>query len=422
MQLSPTRYQSSTVAPNTPRVLQQRSGGASLWNSTKLTVASYCLLVHPVANSLALGHPASPQAIAGFLPSVLLNAFLGNVGRSIANSMETYNFENLPAKRLLDTLKNRELTGVFTDLSPHENLGNRSTWGFLCAVWNEQCKYALFGTPLTKTKALTTQIKEPLLKRFTNTLVRFPPSRWLLNTIMFLLPGNSKVGMQAHSHVATALGHIPFVGKFLKEKTMVLAKMKGLYFKTAHNAQELTYLKTGKQIASIGANGETVWQPVYTPVANTLISTNEKASALRYGITQLLKLSPDTGVGVWIQRWNHGNAPLTNTLWDTAQTGNIWRGFGAAATHYTNWLADMASGKLLTWGGNTLLHNTLATQVSPAILQNIQHGWQVAGSPILQASVPNLLQKPLWGGGYRGSGVGYRPLNPPTPLSTSPTS
>lgn len=403
--------QATTAPPNlTPNAIAPRSGGASLWNSSKLLFSTYCLMGHPVLNSMALGHPASPQALAGILPSIAFNSFLGNIGRNVADSMIPANFDSPLSQRLLNILQKRELTGVFNDLTPHENLGNRSTFGFLCAVWNEQWKAGLFGKATSKRKSFSWMQKEPLLKRFTNWLVTFAPTRWLLNGIMFMLPGNRGVGMKAESHVANWAGKLPFVGGFLKEKLLVLARAKGLYFKTPHDAQALTYVKTGKQVKTILADGTEKWEDAYKAILQTNVSANEKASALRYGVYNLLKVSPNKGVGVWVQRWNHANAPLTNTLWDSAQTGNMWQGMGAGLTHYTNWLAYLAGGKILAYGGEQVFGQVLPTNMAPQMAKAITGVWQQAGIPIVQASLPNLLQKPLFWGDYRGASVGYNVL------------
>jgi hypothetical protein len=365
---------------------------------------------HPLLNSMALGHPASPQALAGVVPSIAVNAVLGSIGRNVANTMGAYNFESKSSQRLLNILQKRELTGVFNDLTPHENLGNRSTFGYLCAVWNEQWKIGLLGEGTTPKKAISWMQKEPLPKRFIRGMVKFPLTRWILNAVMFLLPGNRKIGMQAESKLANWVGKVPFVGGFIKEKMVVLARMKGLYFKTPHDAQQLTYIKTGKQVQSILANGTAKWENTYTAISQTHLSTNEKANAIGYGLYQLLKLSPDKGTGVWVQRWNHANAPLANTLWDAAQSGNIWRGLGACFTHYSNWLAFLAGGKLLSYTGGEVLGQVLPPNMNPKIAGFIQQSWAKVGLPIVQASLPNLFQKPLLWANYRGSSVGYNAL------------
>ena len=365
---------------------------------------------HPLLNSMALGHPASPQALAGVVPSIAVNAVLGSIGRNVAGTMGAYNFEGKSSQRLLNILQKRELTGVFNDLTPHENLGNRSTFGYLCAVWNEQWKIGLLGEGTTPKKAISWMQKEPLPKRFIRGLVKFPLTRWILNAVMFLLPGNRKIGMQAESKLANWVGKLPFVGGFIKEKMLVLARMKGLYFKTPHDAQQLTYIKTGKQVQSILADGSARWENTYTAISQTHLSTNQKANAIGYGLYQLLKLSPDKGTGVWVQRWNHANAPLANTLWDAAQSGNIWRGLGAGLTHYSNWLAFLAGGKLLSYTGGEVLGQVLPPNMNPKIAGLIQQSWGKAGLPMLQASLPNLFQKPLLWANYRGSSVGYNVL------------
>jgi hypothetical protein len=405
-----TRLSSSA----TPLPFIAHRSGASLWNNSKLLFSTYCLMGHPVLNSMALGHPASPHALAGVLPSIAVSSLLGGIGRNVADSMGAYHFEDKFSQRLLNILQKRELTGVFNNLTPHENLGNRSTFSYLCAVWNEQWKLGLFGEGLSKKKAISWVQKEPLMKRFINTLVNFPVTRWVLNVLMFMLPGNGKVGLKAESMLANALGKIPFVGTFLKEKTLVLARMKGLYFKTPHDSQALIYVKTGKQVQSVLADGTVKWENTYTALSQTHVSANEKASAVRYGIYQLLKASPDKGVGVWVQRWNHANAPLANTLWDSAQSGNMWRGMGAGLTHYSNWFAFLAGGKLLSYAGVQGLGQVVPANLSPQAVKLIHKTWENAGVPVIQASLPNLFQKPLFWANYRGASVGYNVLNTPS--------
>jgi hypothetical protein len=399
----------ASVGHSATPTMNYRSG-ASLWSNSKLLFSTYCLMGHPILNSMALGHAASPQALVGLVPSIAVNAFLGGIGRNVADSMGAYNFEDKLSQRLLNILQKRELTGVFTDLSPHENLGNRSTFGYLCAVWNEQLKLGLLGEGITKKKALSWVRKEPLIKRFIQAIVKFPLTRWLLNLVMLILPGNFKTGMKAESVAANLFGKIPLVGKFLKEKTLVLARMKGLYFKTAHDAQKLTYVKTGKQVQKILADGSVKWENTYTSLAQIHVSANEKAAAIGYGLYQLLKVSPDKGVGVWVQRWNHANAPLANTLWDSAQTGNMWRGMGAGVTHYTNWLLNLASGKVLSYAGVKVFGEVLPPDMNPKLAELIQTTWTKACIPLVQASLPNLLQRPLFWANFRGASVGYNVL------------
>jgi hypothetical protein len=368
---------------------------------------------------MVLGHPASPQAFIGILPSVAINAILGRVGRNVANTMGAYNFKSKLSQRLLNILQKRELTGVFTDLSSSENLGNRSTFGYLCAVWNEQWKVGLLGAGMTKKQSISEVRKESLLKGFIRGLVQFPLSRWVLNFVMYLMPGNGKIGLKANSVVATLLGKLPIVGSFLKEKTLVLAKMKGLYFKTPHDVQQLTYVKTGKQVKSILADGSVQWEDIYTSLVQTHVSANEKTSAIGYGLYQLLKISPDKGVGVWVQRWNHANAPLANTLWDAAQSGNFWRALGAGATHYTNWVVALASENVLSYAGGQVLAQNLPPNMNATLAEGIKIAWVKVAMPLIQVSLPNLVQKPLLWANFQGASVGYNLLNKPSSPNTN---